>query len=298
MNQLKRIHATAASGKSRLMQRASLVTLSGVSFLIILKLIAWIETDSVSLLSSLVDSVMDILASLINFGAIYYSLQPPDKEHRFGHGKVEYIAGLGQVIFIFATASVVMIEAIRRFFHPVPLTHEWMGMGVMGISLVVTLGMVWFQRYVIRRTGSTTVKADAFHYLTDILANAAVLVSFVLAMGLGWLWADPVIAIGVSLYIFHGAWKLGRQSFDNLMDREFSDEERQRIKDVVTGQAGVKGMHEMKTRHSGILAFIQFHIDVDGKLPLSEAHEITEAVEKSVQELFPHAEVLIHTDPV
>lgn len=298
MPELQEIHATAASDHGRLMRRASIVTLAGVGFLISLKVIAWFMTDSVSLLSSLVDSLMDMLASLVNFFAIRYALQPPDEEHRFGHGKAEYIAGLVQAVFITVTACIVGIEAVKRLWSPVPVEHGTIGIGVMVVSIIVTFGMVMVQRHAIRHTGSTAVKADMVHYLMDMLSNIAVIAAFALAAGLGWTWADPLIALGIAVYILHGAWEVASTAFQHLMDREFADEERCAIEEVIRNHSRVQGFHALKTRHSGILAFIQFHIDLDKDMRLEDAHAITEEVEIAVRELYPHAEVLIHTDPV
>lgn len=298
VSRLAALHASAADEKSQMMRRASMITLAGVLFLIAIKAAAWVMTGSLSLLSSLVDSGMDFLASLTNFFAIRYALVPPDHEHRFGHGKVEYIAGMGQALFISLTALAVGVQAVRRFIDPVPVEQGAVGIGVMVASIVVTLGMVRYQRRAVARTGSTAVRADYLHYVMDILANIAVIVALVLSAWLGWTWADPLFALGIAAYILHGAWEVGSTSFQNLMDREFSDAERDAITQAVLAQAGVRGMHELKTRRSGLLSFIQLHIDVDGALLLTEAHAITEEVEAAVQALHPHAEVLIHTDPV
>lgn len=295
---LGRIHAQAAGEKSQTMKRASLITLGGVSFLIAIKLAAWLATGSLSLLSSLVDSAMDLLASLTNFFAIRYALVPPDHEHRFGHGKVEYIAGMGQALFIAGSAVVIGVEAIRRFIAPVPVEEGVLGIGVMVVTILVTLGMVSYQRRAIAATDSTAVRADYVHYVMDVLAGVAVIVALALSTTLGWAWADPLFALGIAIYILHGAWEVGSTSFHNLMDREFDDAERIAIGETVLATAGVQGMHELKTRRSGLLCFIQLHIDVDGTLPLMEAHAIAEVVEAAVQSLHPHAEVMIHIDPV
>lgn len=297
-SRLKQIHADAASGKGGLMRRASLVTLAGVSFLIAIKLGAWVLTDSLSLLSSLVDSSMDLLASLTNFFAIRYALVPPDHEHRFGHGKVEYIAGMGQALFISVTALLVGGAAVKRFFQPVEVAHEATGVVVMALSIAVTLVMVAYQRHAIARTDSTAVKADYVHYVMDVLANAAVILALLLTLWFGWTWADPLFALAIAGYILHGAWQVGSASFQNLMDREFADEERQEIVQAVLAHPQVQGVHELKTRRSGILAFIQLHIDLQADMPLHEAHRITEEVEATLQAQHPHAEILIHADPV
>lgn len=284
--------------KSQLMKRASKVTLCCVFFLILLKFGAWQITDSISLLSSLVDSAMDLLASAVNFIAIRYAIQPADDEHRFGHGKAEYIAGFGQAMFISLSALFVLGEGFRRFFAPVALEHSMTGMGVMLVSILVTIGMVLYQRSVINRTASTAVKADLTHYSMDILTNFAVLAAFPLTTYMGWHLADPILAIAIALYILKGAWEVGQTSFQNLMDREFEIEERESIERAVMQHEKVLGLHALKTRRSGIHCFIQMHIDLDKDMPLHQAHDIADEVETLVQALHPDAEVLIHMDPV
>lgn len=298
MGQIDSIYASATREHSQLMRRASIITLSGVSFLIALKLFAWWLSGSLSLLSSLVDSGMDLLASLLNFFAIRYALQPPDHEHRFGHGKVEYIAGLAQAMFISLTAFIIAVEAIRRFFLPQPVTHGAISLAVMAVSIGVTLLMIAYQRHAIRKTNSAAVRADMTHYLMDVLANAAVIVSLALSVWLGWKWADPLFALAISAYILYGAWEVGHASFQNLMDREFEDGERELIEQTVMRHPQISGMHELKTRRSGMLCFIQFHIDMHGDMRLEDAHEVADRMEGEIRRLHPTAEILIHIDPV
>lgn len=292
------IHASAAGEKAQLMRKATVATLCGVGFLVVVKIIAWLATDSLALMSSLVDSGMDMLASLTNFFAIRYALVPPDEEHRFGHGKVEYIGGMGQAVFIAITAGFVLSEGVFRLMRPVPVESSAIGLGVMVLSMLVTVGIIYFQKQAIDATDSTAVKADYLHYAMDLFSNFAVLVALVLVWAFDWLWADPLFAILVSLYILKGAYDIGKISFNHLMDREFEDDEREAIKHAVRAVEGVKGMHDLKTRRSGLLSFIQLAIYVDGKITLEAAHDITEAAERAVAKLYPHAEVFIHTDPL
>ena len=265
--------------------------------LIAVKTAAWTLTDSISILSSLIDSLMDVLASAINLLAVHQALQPPDREHRFGHGKAEPLAGLGQSAFIAGSAALLTIEAARRLFHPQPVVAVEMGIGVMLFSIVLTVALVAFQRYVVRRTGSTAVGADALHYESDILINGSVIISLGLSHWMGWQLADPIFAIAIAAYLVRGAWLIAHRSLDVLMDREFPDDERARIRGIALRHPEVTGMHDLRTRRAGIQQFIQLHLEMDGEKRLREAHEIADQVEAQIREAYPDAEVIIHQDP-
>ena len=180
-------HATAA-------QRATRAAVCVALLLIVLKLGAWLMTGSVSLLSSLADSAMDALASLINLYAVHQALQPADSEHRFGHGKAEPLAGLGQAAFISASGIYLIVEAVGRLIQPRDIAQGAVGIGVMAFSIAVTSALVAYQRSVVRRTDSLAIRADSVHYATDILVNAGVIVSLLLVMFLDWRAADPIVA--------------------------------------------------------------------------------------------------------
>lgn len=281
----------------RLMKLATAASVVVAVSLIGIKLVAWLLTDSVSVLSSLIDSMMDVLASLINLFAVHQALQPPDREHRFGHGKAEPLAGLGQSAFIAGSAALLTIEAVRRLFHPQPVAAVEVGIGVMLVSIVLTLALVTLQRYVVRKTNSTAVGADALHYQTDILINGSVIASLALSHWLDLHLADPVFAIAIAAYLLRGAWLISRRSLDVLMDREFPDDDRMRIKDIALSHPEVTGMHDLRTRQAGIRQFIQLHLEMDGDKRLGEAHEIADEVEAWIRDVYPGAEVIIHQDP-
>ena len=279
------------------MRRATNFAVAAAALMIAGKLGAWLATDSVSLLSSLADSVMDVLASLINLFAVRQALQPADREHRFGHGKAEPLAGLGQALFITASAIFLIVEAVGRILEPEPISRAPVGIGVMIFAIFVTTALVAYQRRVVRLTGSTAIKADSLHYASDILMNVGVIAALVLAMTVGWGLADPVIAIVIAGVIIHAAYQVGRSAIEQLMDREFPEEDRERIRQIVLEHPEVLDCHDLRTRRSGIDSFIQVHVEMDRELTLLRAHEISDDVEARIRKVFPHAEVLIHADP-
>lgn len=280
-----------------LMRRAALASLSVAILLIVLKLGAYLATDSVAMLASLADSGLDFFASIINLIAVRSSLTPPDREHRFGHGKAEPLAGLAQGAFIAGSATFLIIEAANRLLDPHAVSHEMLGLIVMGISIAATLGLVTYQRMVVTATRSLAIRADQTHYASDLATNIGVVISLLLVTQLGWKLADPIIGILIALFLAWSAWGVFRQSYDQLMDRELPDEDRAKIKAVVMRHAEVRNLHDLRTRASGVYAFIQFHIELDADISLTRAHEISDAVEADVCAAFPHAEILIHQDP-
>lgn len=296
-NKTADVAGPGAERARRLMHRATNLAVAVALVLIAAKVAAWLATDSVSLLSSLVDSVMDVLASLINLIAVRQALQPPDREHRFGHGKAEPLAGLGQSLFIVGSGIFLVVEAISRIVDPEPIEQGPVGIGVMIFAILLTIGLVTYQRHVARLTGSTAIKADSLHYASDVLVNIGVIVALVLAITLGWTLADPIIAIAIAGFIIHAAVRIALNAFNQLMDREFPDEERERIKSIVMGHPEVRDCHDLRTRRSGLDSFIQVHVEMDRSLTLLRAHEISDEVEARILEAFPHSEVIIHADP-
>jgi ferrous-iron efflux pump FieF len=280
-----------------LMRRATYASVAAASLLVAVKTIAYLMTDSVALLSSLVDSILDVAASAINLFAVHQALTPADEEHRFGHGKAESLAGLFQAAFIAGSAVFLIFQAGERLLHPQPLDNSAVGIAVMVLSILVTGLLVLYQRYVIRASGSVAIKADSLHYVSDLLTNLGVILALVLATAGGWLAADPLIALAVAGFILYSAWQIVHNAFGHLMDRELPDDEREKIIAVALAHPEVLSLHDLRTRSSGVQVFIQFHLEMDGYITLLRAHEIADEVEAEIMAAFPGAEVIIHQDP-
>ncbi len=287
----------AASRESeRLLRLATYASVVTASVLIGGKLLAWLMTGSVSVLASLVDSLMDAAASLINLFAVRYSLMPPDAEHRFGHGKAEALAALAQATFIAGSAVFLILHAVDRLLHPRPLEAVAVGIIVMVFATATTLVLLGIQRHVIKRTGSTAIRADSLHYTTDLLSNLSIIIALLLAT-YGWPGLDPLFAIGIALYIAYSAWRIGHEAFQLLMDRELPSEARDRIRQIALTHTQVRGIHDLRTRQSGQSHIIQLHLELDDELPLVQAHGIADDVEAAILKDFPGADVIIHEDP-
>lgn len=288
------IHTPHTARLLRLATYASVVT---ATILIMAKIGAMLLTGSVSVMASLIDSLMDAAASLINLFAVRYSLMPADEEHRFGHGKAESLAGLAQATFIAGSALFLLLHAVDRLLNPQPLQDIGIGIAVMVFAIVATLILLAIQRYVIARTGSTAIRADSLHYFTDLLTNASIIAALALSLT-GWPGMDPLFAIGIAFYILYSAWQIGLEAFHQLMDRELPDADRERIRAIALGHAQVRGLHDLRTYRSGQREIVQFHLELDGELSLHAAHAVTEAVAAAIRQAYPAADIVIRQDPV
>ncbi len=287
----------ARADNTKLMRQATYASVATATVLIATKLGAFLYTDSVALLSSLIDSVVDAIASGVSLVAVRHATTPADREHRFGHGKAEPLAALAQAMFVTGSALFLIFEAIRRLVDPPDLRHSEVGIAVMVLAIVLTFALTRYQAYVVRKTGSLVVKADALHYVGDLLINASVIVAILLVSQLGWRLADPIFGIAIAGVLFVSAVRIGRRSLDMLMDRELPEDERRRILDIAREHPEVMALHDLRTRASGPDLFIQLHLELDGSLPLLRAHEIADDVEAKICAAFPDAEVIIHQDP-
>jgi ferrous-iron efflux pump FieF len=288
------IHGPAADHLRRSATYASVVV---AAVLIAVKFAAWLETGSVALLSSLVDSLLDAAASVVNLIAVRHAMSPADREHRFGHGKAEPLAVLGQSAFITGSALLLLAEAVRRLLWPVQVENPPAGIAAVVFSIAVTIGLVLYQRYVIRRTGSLAISADELHYRSDLVLNFGVIAALALGSALDSPLLDPVFGAAIGVWIVYSAVRLARLSLFQLMDHELPDEEREKIREIAQSHPGVVAAHDLRTRVAGPTSFIQLHIEMDGALSLIRAHEISDEVEAKLRAAYPNAEVIIHQDP-
>ena len=285
------------AGNAALIRVASLVSVLVAMVLIGVKSWVWIITGSLSVLASMVDSLLDGAASLINMLAIRYSQKSADSEHPFGHGKAEYLAGLGQALFIAGSALFIIMQALGRFADPQPLESTGFSIGVMVFAVFVTGGLVVFQRKVVARTGSMAIKADSLHYASDLFTNLGTVLALVLAW-MGWSGLDPFIAILIALVVLFNAWQIGYDSVQFLLDCHLSPEVEAQISRIALAHHGVEGVHDIRTRRSGQTQIIQLHLEMKGSMPLAEAHRVAKEVETDILNAVPAADVIIHQDPV
>ncbi len=287
-----------AAEASTLKTLSARVTLAVAVLLVVVKVAGWLATGSIALLASAIDFLVDTGASIVTLWGVRYAQQPPDREHRFGHGKGEAVAAFTQASFLAGAAFVLAFQSVERLVFPVPLEALEVGFVLIGGSLAVACGLVAMQSWVVRRTGSTAIAADRAHYLTDIGLNAAVLAALGVTRLTGWIRADPAFALAISGYMLWSAYAIARESLEQLLDRELPSEERRRIKAVVRACAGVRDIHDLRTRFSGDRTFVEYHLEVDLGLTVDVGHAIGDATEVAVQNLLPGVvEAIAHVEP-
>jgi ferrous-iron efflux pump FieF len=285
-----------AEGAQRLMRLATVASTAVALILVVAKAAAFWITDSVSMLSSLVDTSLDLVGSLVTFFAVRQALVPADADHRFGHGKAEALAGLVQAGFIAASGGALLLTVVERLFNPRQVQEEQVGLAISALAIVLTIGLVSFQRYVVKRSGSVAIEADMAHYQTDLVATLVTGVGLFISGRLDQPLIDCGVAGLVALYLMHGGWQVGRRSLDILMDRELPEEERRRILEVVRSHPEVRGVHELRTRSAGLVKFIQLHVVLDPTMPLGNAHVVGDRIEEMLHQAFPQAEIILHVD--
>ena len=277
--------------------RAALASVSLALVLLIAKAWAAYLTDSTAMLGSLADTALDVIASLTTLMGVRIAAQPADLDHRFGHGKAEALVALAQVVLIAVSAVGIMWRAIDRLVQGAQTEAMGAGIAVSILAIVLTFVLLWYQRQVIERTGSVAIKTDNVHYKSDLLLNGAVIVALVLDQALHVAGADALFGIGIALWLLWGAWRASSEAVHQLMDREWPEEERQEFLDAAAKLEEFRGLHDMRTRKSGTLRFVQFHVWVPAHWTVQEAHDRLDRAEEELQQSFPDTEILIHVDP-
>lgn len=286
----------AEADTGQLMRYATWAAVAVAFVLVVTKAVAWWLSGSVAMLGSLSDSFLDMASSVVTLFAVRAALIPADDDHRFGHGKAEALAGLFQASVMTVLAILLVIEAVQHLLNPQSYGASEYVIGVSALAVLLSLGLVMFQSHVVKKSGSIAIAGDRLHYTGDLLLNIGVIGSALIA-GFGFLYADSIFAILVTLYILHGAWEVAHPAIDMLMDKEMGAADERCITDTVLAVSGVMAMHHLKTRASGRDLFIQMHIEVDSSISVREGHDIAEKVENAVAEAYSNAEILIHVDP-
>jgi len=289
--------ATVAAEHSVHSTRAALASVTLALVLLIAKTWAAYRTGSTAMLGSLVDTGLDVIASLTTLVGVRIAAIPADSDHRFGHGKAEALVALAQVVLITVSAIGIGWRAIDRLINGAQTEAMGDGIAVSVLAIVFTFVLLWYQRRVIERTGSVAIKTDNVHYKSDLMLNGAVIVALVLEQALHIAGADAVFGIAIALWLLWGAFRASSEAVNQLMDREWPEEERQEFLDACATYPQLQGLHDLRTRKSGTLRFVQFHVWVPADWSVQEAHDRLDAVEEELQQRFPGTEILIHVDP-
>lgn len=284
--------------QNKLKRAASAASVALAAALTLLKVAAAVYTGSLAVLSSMIDSLADIFASSITFVAVKFASMQATDDHRYGFGKAEAISALVQSAFVAGSGIFVLYDGIMRLFMRKTVGDPDFGIVVMVISLAVTTALILFQKYVAKRTNSLAIAADSAHYTVDVVTNLAIIATLVVVKFWGIYWFDTVTALAVAGYLLLNAYKLACGAVSVLTDAELSDDIRKKVCRIVMENPFSQGIHDLRTRDLGGAYMFEFHLELDGDLPLSAAHEMTEAVEDNLLDEFPNAQIIIHQDPV
>lgn len=283
--------------RARLTRSAAAASIAAALFLVGLKGWASWRTGSTAMLGSLADTALDLIASVVTLAGVWIAARPADETHRFGHGKAEALAAIVQVMLIAVSATGIAARALSQLAQGSQTAAADEGIAVSLIAIAATLALLMWQRHVIRRTNSVAIRTDHVHYQSDLLLNAAVIAALVLDQYLGFARADPLFGLAIAAWLLWGAFRAGAEAVDQVMDREWPEERRARFLNVLAQHPELHGVHDLRTRSSGALEFVQFHASVDPAMTVAEAHRVMDEIEARLEAEFPGVEVLIHPDP-
>jgi ferrous-iron efflux pump FieF len=291
--------AQAHAEDSAVKTSAARLSIATATFLILLKTATGLLTGSISVWASTLDSTMDVFASVINLFAVRAASRPPDEDHAYGHGKAESLAGLFQALVITASGLFLVWEAIRRLVFPHETKQEGLGSASMLVAVALSVWLVLKLRRAAGKTDSPALAADALHYVTDIFTNAAALFALVVVYFTGWRVADPIFSIAISIYILASAFSVARESVDVLMDKKLPPEVEEQVAKIVNRYKanGVLGVHDIRTRRSGSLKFIDLHLDISRARSFEESHDLAVRIIRDIESEIPRSRAQVHTDP-
>jgi ferrous-iron efflux pump FieF len=283
--------------RASLTRGAAYASIAMATFLALLKLWAVWRSDSTAMLGSLADTGLDLVASIATLVGVWVAAQPADRDHRFGHGKAEALAAMFQVVLITLSAAGIALRAVDALIAGERVASASEGVAVSVVAIVATLGLLAWQRHVIRKTGSLAIKTDNVHYKSDLLLNLSVIAALVLDRVAGIGGADPAFGLAIAAWLAWGAWRASSEALDHLMDKEWPDQRREAFVAALAGHPELRGVHDLRTRTSGMHDFVQFHATVDPRMTIAEAHRVMDELEARIEAQFPGVEVLIHPDP-
>ena len=289
--------AQLAAEHSKHSTRAAIASVTLATLLLIAKAWAAWATDSTAMLGSLADTALDVIASITTLIGVRIAAAPADTDHRFGHGKAEALVALAQVGLISVSAIGIGWRAADRLINGGETAALELGVGVSLLAIAATFMLLWYQRIVIARTGSVAIKTDNVHYKSDLFLNGSVIVALVLDQSFHIQGADAAFGIGIAIWLLWGAYRASSEAIHQLMDREWPEDERQEFLDAAAEYDELRGLHDLRTRKSGSVRFVQFHVWVPPDWTVQQAHDRLDAVEEKLQHRFPGTEILIHLDP-
>ncbi len=282
-----------------LQKKATIIASATATLLIVVKLFVGLLSGSVAVLASAIDSVLDLIVSAFNYFAISKAEQPADQKFNYGKGKIEALAGVIEGTIITVSGLFILYEAIQKSLNKQEITHLDISMGVMLVSLVITILLLFFLNYVSQKTGNAVIKADALHYKTDVLSNGAVLASLVIVHFTGYYLADTIMGIIIAIYIIHSAYQIIKDGVYVLLDAALDEKVVEDIKHIIVAEKEISDFHYLKTRKSANTNFVDVHLVFSPGISLLRAHHAGDRIEEKIKALIPNETWVItaHLDP-
>ncbi|WP_324172765.1 cation diffusion facilitator family transporter [Sulfurimonas sp.] len=283
----------------RLEKKATVVSTSVAGALVLMKMTVGILSGSIAVLASAIDSLLDLTVSLFNYFALNTAEKNADEQFNFGRNKIEPLAAVIEGTVISLSAIFILYEALVKIFHPREVAFMQSSIWVMLVSIFITFFLVMFLNYVAKKTKNMVIKADALHYKTDLFSNSAVLIALALISMTGEQLIDPVIGIGIAIFMIYSSIPIIKEGVLMLLDAALSQEDIENIENILTNQADITDYHFLQTRESGSHIFISVHAVFNVSISLYDAHTITDKIELKIKNIFEDKIVhtIIHMDP-
>lgn len=283
----------------RLEKKATVVSTSVATLLVIMKMTVGVLSGSIAVLASAIDSLLDLTVSLFNYFALHNTEKDPDDNFNYGRSKIEPLAAVIEGTVISLSALFILYEALVKIVHPREMEFVGVSIAVMIVSIIITLFLVMFLNRVAKKTGNMVIKADALHYKTDIFSNGAVLLALGLVAMTGEQLFDPILGVGIGIYMIYSAMPIIKEGILMLLDAALKEDDIQKIKDIIENDATTTNYHHLQTRESGSHIFISVHVVFNVSISLYDAHLISDKLEAKLKKLFENKKVhvLIHMDP-
>lgn len=279
-------------------RQAIILSVGAALLLTIVKFSAGLMTHSMAIMASALDSTLDMMMSALNFFAFRVASKPPDDEHAYGHGKVESLASLFQSLFIGASGTFVIVEAVKRLVKGSYVSEIGLGIGVIIFSGIVTFLLSWRLRVLSKKNQSLILRTEKAHYAMDFVAYVGVIAALLLVGWTGNAAWDLIVSILVAGYIFKEAIHILTRSVSELLDRGLSNTELKTVKMLILQHhPSIVGVHNLRSRMVGNLLFLDFHIEIRGEDDFKKAHEMTESLIDKIKAQHPSADVTVHFDP-
>ncbi|QOY51101.1 cation diffusion facilitator family transporter [Candidatus Sulfurimonas baltica] len=283
----------------RLEKKATVISTSVAAVLVLMKMTVGILSGSIAVLASAIDSLLDLTVSLFNYFALHNSEKNPDDNFNFGRSKIEPLAAVIEGTVISLSALFILYEALVKIAYPREMNFMSESIWVMTASIIITAVLVVFLNYVAKKTKNMVIKADALHYKTDLFSNGAVLVALALISMTGEMLIDPILGIGIAIYMIYSAFPIIKEGVLMLLDAALPEEDIQKIIKILESEVATTDYHYLQTRESGSHIYISVHVVFNVSISLYDAHVVSDKLELRIKELFEdkNVHIIVHMDP-